>query len=458
MKIRMVLLESAAIAVVIFLSLTADVVRCQEESAGEVFEMREVSVFDIDSPIASMLQSGMSARECGDNPNKNVTAYPEFKSEKPLYGTAMFDMSIINYGCGINYYFALDESGGTGTGYDRFYFDANHDMDLTNDGILSLMANPPAELRIQNQSRLKEIAFDYLQFQIDYGSGEKSQPVKIIPKFRQISENKSVRFIYPTARKGKVRLGSKEFEAVLSQGSMISGSYDRQITYLFLGNNMESMPILSAWRFVDGKFYTFCATASGDKLTVKPYSGPYGLLEVGSAGENIKDGTIELGWLQSRDAIIDIAKCDKEDGKLKVPVGDYRPFKVAVRYDGIRMVLNIKIAAPEEPPTEPPVFGMQIRPDKPFVFNLTEKPEVIFNKPAANQRIMAGTELKVEAILFYPEINTLIGALEDTTKKKGDNIKLPDGTEYANFESIDPTVEIINSSVQVVAEGKMPFG
>ncbi len=270
--------------------------------------------------------------------------------------------------------------------------------------------------------------------------------------------HKIVRFIFPIARKGNILVGSKEFEAVLSQSSMISGSYDRQITYLFLGNNLERIPILSAWRFVDGKFYTFSATAFGDKLTVKPYSGPYGLLEVGSAGNDTKGGTIELGWLQSRDAIIDVAKCEKEDGKLKVPVGDYRPFRIAVRYDGIRVGLNIKIAMPGEKPTEPPVFGMKVRAGKSFVFGLTEKPEVIFNNPAADQRFKAGTELKVEAILVYPEMNLLISALEDTKKKKGDNIKLPDGTEYANFESIDPIVEIINSSGQVVAQGKMPFG
>jgi hypothetical protein len=371
---------------------------------------------------------------------------------------AIFDMSIVNYGCGINYYFALDESGGTDSGYDKFYFDSNHDMDLTNDSVLSPMANPPAGLKLQNQSHWKEIAFDYLQFRIDYESGQKSEPLKIIPKLRKMSTDNSVSFILPTARKGKVRLGSKEFEAVLSQNSMITGNYDRPVTYLLLGNNIESIPILSAWRSIDGKFYTFSTTPSGDKLTVKPYSGPYGLLEIGSAGSDIKGGTIELGWLQSRDAIIDVGKCTKEDGKLKIPVDDYRPFKIAVRYDGIRVGLGINMQQPDGKPAKPPVFRMQVREGKPFVFNLPDKPEVVFNNPAANQRIKAGTELKVEAILFDPEMNLLIAALEDTTKKKGDNIKLPDGTEYENLESIDPMVEIINSAGERVAQGKMPFG
>ena len=47
MGIGKVLIKSNVVAVVILLSLTLSVVRSQEESTGEVFEMEEVSVFDI---------------------------------------------------------------------------------------------------------------------------------------------------------------------------------------------------------------------------------------------------------------------------------------------------------------------------------------------------------------------------------------------------------------------------
>jgi len=434
----------------------------QDQIAAEpdpsIFDMEEFSIFEYEEQMKSRLLSGMPARDCTNKPHKKVTAYHVFKSQKPLYGLATFDMSLVQYGTGIDYYFALDESGGTGTGYDRLYFDVNHDLDLTNDGFLETMENPPAGIIRTNQPNNQEIAFEHLQFNLDYGQNEESCPVRMIPKFWHIAATNRIYFIVPTARKGKIKLGEKEFEAVLSQSSMITGRYDRPMTGLYMENSDEPIPIVSYWRLIDGTFYLLSSTAAGDKISVTPYTGDFGVFEVGAGGPDAKEGKVELGYLIGRNSFIDIGTCPKEDGKLKVPVGDYRPLRLAVRHGQLRVGLGLCIPQPGEEATEPPVLGIKIRKDEPYVLNFSGKPEIVFRNPAASERIKAGDEIKVEAIVHDRRMDVIIIALEDVNQKIGDNIKLPNGTELERFQSIDPEVEITNSSGERVAQGKMPFG
>ncbi len=426
--------------------------------AGEVFEMEEVSVFSLDTPSASQFQRGQPARDCGLEPNSKVKAYPQFKSDKPFYGTATFDMSLVQYGLGIDYCFALDESGGAGTGYDRFYFDTNHDLDLTNDGVLSPMEDPPSQLTPKNTPSVQEVAFEYLQFDLDYGPGKPPVPLKVIPRFMLMSTQPMVSFALPTVRKGKIKLGSKELDAVLTQSMTITGSYASPATGLFLGETPDALPLLRGWRNVDGTLYTLSATASGDKLTVTPYAGPFGVFEVGAGGGNVKEGKVEMGYLIGKDAIIDIGTCPKEDGKPKIPVGDYRPLRLGIRVGDLRIGLSITLLEAGDTPTKPPVFGIRIREDKPYVLALASKPDIVFKTPAVDERFKVGSEIKVEALIHDPRMDASISSLEDTTQKLGQSITMPDGTEYERFQSVDPMVKITNSSGECVAEGKMPFG
>ncbi len=437
---------------------TARAAATAAEPAGEVFEMEEVSVFELASPMAFQFQRGQPARQCGTEPSKKVKAYPQFKSAKPFYGKAMFDMSLVQYGFGINYCFAVDESGGTGTGYDRFYFDANRDLDLTNDGVLSPMENPPAQLARKNRPNQQEVAFDYLEFDLYRGPGKASAPVKVIPRFRLMSTHPMTSFAMPTARKGKIKLGSKECDVILSQSLTITGSYASPVAGVFMGETPSALPFMCGWRNVDGKFYTLSSTTSGDKLTVTPYTGPYGTLEVATGGREAKKGKVELGYLVGDNAMIDIGKCSAVDGQLMIPVGDYRPIRLGLRFGDLRVGLGMAMPTDGEMPSEPPTFAIKIRKDRPCVVNLASKPEVVFRTPAAEERIKVGSEIKVEAIVYDPGMDASLASLEDATKKVGQSIKMPDGTEYQRYQSIDPTVEITNSAGERVAEGKMPFG
>ncbi len=88
--------------------------------------------------------------------------YPQFKGPEPLYGFAKFGRDFLKSDKEIKYFFALDASGADG--YDTLYFDANHDLDLTNDPPLRLSKKPwPAGLKplltADNRLMFEELAF-----------------------------------------------------------------------------------------------------------------------------------------------------------------------------------------------------------------------------------------------------------------------------------------------------------
>ena len=430
-----------------------------EETSPEVFKMEEVSVFDLNDATAIQFQRGQQARKCGIEPLKEVKAYPSFKSKKPFYGKVEFDGSLIRYGVGIDYHFALDEAGGTGKGYDRLYFDANRDLDLTNDVVLSPMKEPAIQQTLSKGRGRNNVAFDYLEFDLDRGPGKRPVPLKIIPQLTiWSSTSPMVSFTLPTVRRGKIRLGSKEFAAVLSQAFMITGGYDRSMAGLHLTKTRRALPFLCGWHELDGTFYTFSATPSGDKLTVTPYTGPFGVLDVVAGDPNVKTARVELGYLVSEDVMIDIGDCPSIDGKLKVPVGEYRPLHLGLRLDDLRVRLVMKMPQTVEAQTKSPKFVIKISEDKPCEINLAGKPDIVFQTPAANERLKVGSEIKVKAAVHDRTMDSSLVALEDSTQKIGQSIKLSNGTEYQRYRSINPTIKIVNSSGKCVAEGKMPFG
>jgi len=94
----------------------------EEQTKQLVFNLDEVSVFDV-GEVSRYFLRGQST-SC-DNRPRTPDKYPAFKSQKPLYGSVRFaGASTKSKGRGM-YHFALDESAGTGNGYDRFYFDHN---------------------------------------------------------------------------------------------------------------------------------------------------------------------------------------------------------------------------------------------------------------------------------------------------------------------------------------------
>ncbi len=420
-------------------------------SGGAVFKMEEVSVFDCEGPAMSRVPLGQNVA-CEDKPSDKVKAYPAFKSQNPAYGSITFTSDLTSLASGPEYCFAIDESGGTGAGYDRFYFDVNHDFDLTNDAALGRMVNPPADP--ESGRGQENIVFDYVQVDLGALSGEGRRLQKIMPRLTQFSQYKYLSFIVPTARRGKIEIGGKEFEAVLAQSPFVTGRYDLPATGLHLDGATEPLSFLSYWRRIDGTFYILSATPAGDELTVRAYDGAFGSLEAGPGRRNIET-SLERGYILNRDVMLDLGKCEKIDGKVQVPVGDYMPLQLQARLGQLRVGLRADLSSPREE-GKAPVLGIQIRQDKPFVLDFSTEPQVVFRNPAPKQRIKLGEQLKAEAVVRDSVLDVLIAGLEDTTKKER-TIETPDGP-YDIYQSLDPTVRITNSSGECVAEGPMPFG
>ncbi len=420
-----------------------------EGSSDSVFRLKEVSVFEYDGPRAAMLQSGAySMMESEASPT--IKAVPDFVSGNVLYGVLMADMSLAEFGAATEYRFAIDESKGTGKGYDKLYFDINHDLDLTNDTPIGIMADPPKPLK-ENTQGARQVVFDYVSFDLQYRDGTDPWPVKLLPSM--ISYNDSswmARFIVPTARVGKIEVAGEEFEAVLTQSGIVTGRYDRPITYLYLGEKDQAIPVACLWRSIGGKLYRFESSPAGDEIRPIQYQGDFGTIDIG-------EGSMPGGYLMTGSTMVDLGECESTGGKFKVPVGDYKPLQLMTKVGNIRVTIAANRSEPGEP-AKPAVFGIPIRKDKTFALSFANKPKIVFTAPASDATFKPDDEVRVSAMLHESGMDVLVAGIEDMSKPSGEPIDLADGTKYQRYETLDPMVRVVNSSGDVLAEDRMPFG
>ncbi len=471
-----------------------------------VFKLDEVPVFGKEEGAAGSpgRYPGGQYVQCSTQPSKQVKRYPKLNSKKPLYGSVVFDGSFVDPSVGTVFHFVLDQSGDAPLAesgkpeaaksnsllatlaralsgekpepvpYDRLYFDINRDLDLTNDRVLKPAKEPPFP-----PSPYEGPIFEDLVVPMDFGPGLGMRPVRLIPRLRVLGPDLAyVEFVPTVARKGKIRIGKEEYTACLSQTQMISGRFDRPLVDLELKPVSGPAPSrrssfssiwLCAKREFDGRLYTFSATPLGDELTVKPYEGEYGILQVGPGGRAITKLGM-LGELVSKDALVSVGKMtlpppEELPREHRLPVGDYTPVRLALDYGRLKVSIQASTLAFSQPADEgearpPAVYAIRIRKDKPFVFELSGKPAVMFTGPRKNQTFKPGDEVKIEAVLAEPSLGVMIAGLFDASRKRGE-IKIHDGGKeiaMPDYERLDPTVVIRSPAGTQVAEGKMPFG
>ena len=76
-----------------------------------VFDLHELSVFEHGSGAdRSQLTRGQSA-QCQTEPDERVKVYPKFNSKRPLYGSVKFGRGYLRPDAGVEFHFAIDESG-----------------------------------------------------------------------------------------------------------------------------------------------------------------------------------------------------------------------------------------------------------------------------------------------------------------------------------------------------------
>ena len=144
-----------------------------------VFNLEEISIFDIDEEIVRTFTRG-HVSFCEEQPQDDVEIYPAFKSGKPIYGSIWFANEYGNMNSGIQYHYAIDESAGTGKGYDRLYFDLNRDLDLTNDALCQSLEYPPDGAELDYEWIEQQVCFDNLNVNFNFGSDGR-RPLEIMP-------------------------------------------------------------------------------------------------------------------------------------------------------------------------------------------------------------------------------------------------------------------------------------
>jgi hypothetical protein len=449
-----------------------------DRSADEriVVPLRSISIFDEGEPEA-MLYSGQTVRS-DTQPAAEVKNYPRLKSTRALYGQAEFDRQYFDNKQGIRFAFVIDESDGTGSGYDRLYFDFNQDLDLTNDPVLEPMKDPPALGRYTSTSP-RPTVFDYLPVGFDCGPPIGKRQFKLLPSLVAYDRDRGyLRFIMSEARKGEVRIGEQQFQVLLSQPYYISGRFDRPYTKMTLKpvNGKDRFlrwyggDQLGAFYPIDGQLYQFSTTPLGDSFTAEPYRGDLGVFRAGAGGRKLDQPQMS-GSLVSQTHTLAVGKTPAAElfgrpdpiTEVMVPVGDYAPASFRVHMGKMIVALSRNYHSDGKPRDRDraSVYGIKIRKDKPFVLDFSNKPEVLFATPSRDQVLHPGEEIRLEAALIDPVLDIMVRDLIDPTRSTKEQVELSDGTKttlYTREYSLDPIVIITDAAGKRVAEGTMPFG
>jgi hypothetical protein len=426
-----------------------------ESDDDRTFKLREVSAFG--EGRGNFIRGQMC--RCQDKPFPEVKNYPHFASRAPIFGSVRFGAKSSQPDSGLLFYFAVDESRGTGKGYDRLYFDGNRDLDLRNDPVVKLQQHSPDPGNAVNFAGTKEKAvFDFLK--VNLGANDSgSNLVEIMPRLLVTGDdNETYRFMFFVRThvfEGDIEIAGKKFLAQLGNDNAISPRFDSPGTALVLrqGNNNDFRwwggDRLSAMHKVNGRFFSFSATQAGE-LTVHPYRGDLGTFEIGPGARQLTNFAVS-GSFKARDWAVAVGGDLKngwptEAGRCQVPVGDYLPEFLTVQFGRLRITLSQNYHSEGKRQSRngrPDVFGMAVRKDQPFALDFSNKPEVMFASPTPDQRIKPGDTLLVAAVLVDPKLDIMIRGLEDT---------------HGQNRSLDPTAIITRAGGEKVAEGVMPFG
>jgi hypothetical protein len=440
-----------------------------EAGKAQVFKLREVSMFEKGN---SDFERGQ-ASECKDQPLAEVKAYPDFKSAKPIYGTVRFGAKHEEPDSGLLFHFAVDESEGTGTGHDRFYFDLDRDLNLRNDAVV--LRRTPAGAKPTNARTKEDVHYGLLRISFEMGAAGQRlveiQPRLVVSEYEGKLYNR-VSFVRTRYYEGDIKIGSKEFAVTLGSDFSISGRMDVSSTALILEPKDHAQPQARWWgadrlmavHKIDGRFFTFSASPIGDELTVRPYDGELGTLTVGPGKRSVEKLAVR-GSLQARERAVAVGDpggqwSQKAVRDCRLPIGDYLPAYLTFDFGRLRIGVSQNYHSdgkPRDRAERPLVYGIQIRKDKPFVLDFANRPDVMFASPAKGLRIKRGEEIQVKAVLVDPGLDLMIRDLDDTTRKqtKDANGK---ALGYERDLSLDPTVLITRANGEKVAEGVMPFG
>jgi len=419
------------------------------------FDLKEIPAFEAPDRVRNRFLTG-AYTECRNEPDPDVKRYPAFKSDKPLYGSFQIGGVYTEPKAGYHYACALDESGGTGVGYDRIYIDTNLNGDLTDDPCCLPMKDVPAKALFTIEGLTAQVCFETVTLRVTPEDGPQPR-LEVMPRFIAYPRGQRYAFFMTTqARAGVIEVGGVEIYAVLGHASGIPGWFDHPATGLLLfdGGRPDGRP-LSLWYWggqlksmhrQGDTYYRFSATPNGDKLFVSPYRGPLGTLEIKPGGRDVRRVSLG-GSLGSKNLAISLTETLGQriasSDSYRLPVGDYGPLLLNFSYDTLSCVVLRNTHADGlprgRPQTEPGVYPIQIREDRPFVLDFSSRPQVLFASPGEDHRVARGDLLEVKAVLIDPSLDIMFRSIRQQ-------------------KQLDPKVAIKRANGEIVAEGVMPFG
>lgn len=412
---------------------------------------------------------------CQLEPQAQVQTYPSFTSDAPVYGSIRVGGTYAEKTSGFEYAFALDESKGTGTGYDRLYMDLNRDGNLANDRPVSAHARPPDGAALDWSWIKAQVCFKPVGLSLRYGSGAAERPIEVMPRLMIAEEDRVYMSFVPTqVRKGSIEIAGQRFKVLLGHTSWIGGWLDQPPTTLHLiPDGQRSAPSwwgsdeLRALHQIGDTHYCFKASPAGDRLMAQPYQGAWGILQAGAGGRKVQDLGLR-GSVRSRQVAAPVGELGRRNWTEKartcrLPVGDYAPSLMTVTLGR----LNIKISEnyhsdgkARDRGDRPLVYPFKVRQERPFTIDFSNKPEVLFASPAQGMRFKPDDEILVKAVLIDPQWDIMIRGLTDTSRKQDKEFKTSNGRTLSSRQdlSLDPKVVITRADGRKVAEGLLPFG
>ncbi len=361
------------------------------------------------------------------------------------------------------------------TKYDLLYVDLNRDRDLTNDPPLRPIRQRPKAFAAFDSASL--VVFDHLDIKPVGEAAQAAKPVRMLPWLNGVDEDDEAPYLVVMTtgiRKGRIRIGQAWYEAVV--GTSI-GDHANLLVRREPSPDANP-PGKHSWRTlglglqqVEGGFYELSTNPAGDQLTVARYTGPMGELRL-EAGDRKVDEFAAAGVLQTATGSAVWLGEPGDYGSeqyvrtVQLPVGDYQIGYLTVACGKLLVRLSADYRSREqvaESTAPPSAFPIAIRADQAYVLNLSNEPTMKFVSPVANpvQAFRRGTKIDFSALLVDPAINSIVGGLDDATRKISERKYMDlNGQErtFSVYTSLAPQVSITNAAGQKVAGGPMPFG
>jgi len=129
------------------------------------YDLREISAFDVPDVVRNRFLTG-AITESRTEPDVNFKRYPALQSDKPLSGSFHVGGAPAEPKTGYHYAFAVDESAGTGRGYDRIYIDTNLNGDLMDDPGRAPLKDVPAKALFTISAIRAQVCFETVAIRV----------------------------------------------------------------------------------------------------------------------------------------------------------------------------------------------------------------------------------------------------------------------------------------------------